>query len=695
MTKNPYDPCPCGSGKKFKWCCQAISADLQRVTDLLESQQQAAALKLLDELIQKYPDNPTVLGYKAGILIDLDRVEEAEAALDKALEINPNYARAYLIRGTIRMDEKETVGALQLYRQAARLAPPTDRELMNLIYHNIFLTEVLQRRPLAALAAADIALRYDPTDDELRERFKLVFESENCEYPAVARQLPALLPPPPSSPPDRQERWTQAASAVKEGKLEYAVREFEQLTSEAPEDAAAWYNLGLARAFLGENLAALDALDRYVALVPDDDTAARAWKLAEVLRFGAGMEAASDWNTWTAVYKISDTDALIDRFREDRRFVPTRRDEAMVHGFIADRPLAPVNESTPLFELPKILGLFGWFPSADLIAVHGTDLARHQACLKLFKEICSGLVTELQDNYRTSTFSEGAQRCLTYLTAHIASAEQKERLSKEAVRTWFESTWIQEPLRSLDGVSPVDAAAHGVLRRKLQGLIDFLEELLAANFPNTYDFDRLRHQLGLPTRRPVQEPTQGRRDIAAMNVQELAALPVEELSETDLATAFQTSRRLDAQELAGKFAEALVSRPAGDPPTDRFPYYSHLVQLASDQEDYAKAREWLEAGLRYDCEHNQGHRRNDYDLRLAQLFLRAGDFDEAHDTYRRLTERLPSDLDVLGRAAEAMLQARRQAQAADFAEKGLGAARAKGDRDRVAYFEELLSAARS
>ena len=32
MPLNPYDPCPCGSGKKLKFCCQNIADEMERIT---------------------------------------------------------------------------------------------------------------------------------------------------------------------------------------------------------------------------------------------------------------------------------------------------------------------------------------------------------------------------------------------------------------------------------------------------------------------------------------------------------------------------------------------------------------------------------------------------------------------------------------------------------------------------------------
>ena len=67
------------------------------------------------------------------------------------------------------------------------------------------------------------------------------------------------------------------------------------MTQADEQDTAAWYNLGLARAWIGENATAIEALDRFVALETDESAAAEAWTLAEVLRCGHGMEEQADY----------------------------------------------------------------------------------------------------------------------------------------------------------------------------------------------------------------------------------------------------------------------------------------------------------------------------------------------------------------------------------------------------------------
>jgi hypothetical protein len=179
-----------------------------------------------------------------------------------------------------------------------------------------------------------------------------------------------------------------------------------------------------------------------------------------------------------------------------------------------------------------------------------------------------------------------------------------------------------------------------------------------------------------------------------MGAAELAGLNAGGLTFEQLEQAYQAAQKLDAEELAAHFARALVARPAHPERPDRFPWYSYLVQRALKEGDKDAALDLVNEGERVDCEQNEGRRRNDYELRRGQVHTRRGEADAAEDVFRRLIERVPTNLRFRGAAAEAMLSLKQGARALRFAEEGLAAARQANDRDSEQYLLELVNAAR-
>jgi hypothetical protein len=266
-----------------------------------------------------------------------------------------------------------------------------------------------------------------------------------------------------------------------------------------------------------------------------------------------------------------------------------------------------------------------------------------------------------------------------------------QKQAKEQAARYFEDTWVHRPLRSLSGSTPLDAAGHAVLRKKLLGVVQFLQDCAALSPVAGYDFDRLRRKLGLI--KPVAADG-APADIAAMGAAELGALQVEALNDEQLEQAWQTASRLDAQELAGHLAQALAARPPKADKPDRYGLYHFLVQRALTADDTDKALDYVNEGEKADCAYNEGRRRNDYELRRAQVHARRGEADAAFDVYARLIERVPDELRYRGNAVESMLTLKQGARALQFAEAGLVKARAQNSRDAEQHFLELVAAAK-
>src|SRR3954463_16627718 len=107
MDIDQYSFCPCGSGKKFKWCCQNIYGDIERAYVQLQQGQVDTALRIMSEVTQKHATNPEAWGQQAQVFLHAGKNEEAEQALQKAFDVNPNYPFGLLLQARMRSDEGE------------------------------------------------------------------------------------------------------------------------------------------------------------------------------------------------------------------------------------------------------------------------------------------------------------------------------------------------------------------------------------------------------------------------------------------------------------------------------------------------------------------------------------------------------------------------------------------------------------
>jgi tetratricopeptide (TPR) repeat protein len=690
MAIDPYASCPCGSGKKFKWCCQDIHVDIDKAFQQHHDGQHEAALRQMAEVVQQHGGNPEVWGRQAQLLSLNGRLEDAEQALEKAFALNPNYAFGYMLRGMFRLQEGEQVGALMLLRKAAELYAPDAHDQLAYIHELIADIELKLNRPVAAHAALRRAVHLSPANSELRDAFSAVFGPESRLPESARKEYQFLAPTTPS------DQWKQVVGMASTGRFTDALKAFTSWTEQHPEDRAGWYNRGLVQAWLGDNPAAVESLSRYVELEPDEARAGTTWTLVEVLRCGHGLEAEADYVEHRAVMMMSDARPIVQLlqvWQEARRLIGLRNDpqQGMLSALILDEvpSLVLSGAASPPAKLAAYLLITGnvlqlWHPKAESLDRVVTEL----------RQKVGSAVGEPGRAVVPINFGDVTAEALLFPTAPTTELDAEAKM-REHAQQYFEEMWVHQPLKSLGGVPPIDAAGHTNLRKRLRGVVTFLQECSTENSPRWYDFDRLRRKLGLTEAAAAAPPAVGASaDVSSMGAAELAALDPNSLSDSQLEQAFRTAQQLDARELASRFAKTLIARPAQAGSADRYPFFQHLIQEVQSSNDLDAALAYVDAGEKADCEANEGRRRNEYELRRGRLLAKRGNAPQARDVFDRLIARVPGELQVAGAAAEAMLGAKQAKDALKFAEHGLSQARAQNHRDSEGYFLELIGAAK-
>ncbi len=140
MTSNKVgrnDPCPCGSGKKYKYCCeqtgatpaqnQATGFSPQQALQTAMAQHQAGNLALAETLykqvLQALPNQPDALHLLGLIAKQKGDLKTAIQLMRKALNFNPNYVEAYVNLGATLQAQDNLNEAADCYRKAIALRP--------------------------------------------------------------------------------------------------------------------------------------------------------------------------------------------------------------------------------------------------------------------------------------------------------------------------------------------------------------------------------------------------------------------------------------------------------------------------------------------------------------------------------------------------------------------------------------------
>lgn len=683
MTLDAYSACVCGSGKKFKWCCAPIYEQVEKAFAQENNKQHVVALNLLEELSRQHPKNSAVWCYLADLLMMQDNFEQAEKALQEALRLDSNNAKAHYLQGALLHEKQQIAEALHHYRRAADACDPAASEMMADIHLGIAQCETIRHHPFAAKAALDVAHRCMPSSDAIQDYLNRYY-GVNSEYPAIVRKNHPFkkMIKKDALPLDVQ----QATQGGKLGKLHQLM---EGLVQQLSYDPAFFYNLGLTRAWVGENQGAIDALDEYVRLASDEQEAIEAWSLAEAVRLDGGEDIASDYPLSFVLYQLKDIRRFVSKVQHDTRIVDAEQNDALVQFNRIDRPLPAVSETLATFDLPIVTLRFVFHITSGILMAYSLDAGTWESARKEFEAEYGNMLELLKTFEQSGTYVHVTQGIFDIRLPEGLSTEQSDRLLREKMRSYFEDKWSQRPLHALKGNTPIDAVGHPVLRRKVAGHILLIEQLLntlSAKLP--YTMDELRHKLGLD--QAVSSDTPIPTSIANMNAAELSAISVETSSDEELKQAFTAARRLDANELATRFAQAIVHRAASMPDVDCFIYDQHIIfQLLGEdrvERAYASTLKMIDR----DAKHNGGRRSVDYRKLRVKVLLAGKRLPEArHDIDKLLAEK-GDDLDLHVFATEELLRFGHKELAGKYAVAGKAVAASKQDRDRLGFFEDIL-----
>ena len=62
MAVDPYAMCPCGSGKKLKFCCSDLVGEIEKIHRMIEGEQPRAALRHVEQTLATHPGRASLLG---------------------------------------------------------------------------------------------------------------------------------------------------------------------------------------------------------------------------------------------------------------------------------------------------------------------------------------------------------------------------------------------------------------------------------------------------------------------------------------------------------------------------------------------------------------------------------------------------------------------------------------------------------
>ena len=347
-----YAPCPCGSGQKYKWCCQKAESYVDRAERLDRNGQHEAALAVVNDGLAKHSDVAWLHIRKAVSLIALEQPEKALEAMSVLLKEQPDHFGAIVLNFRILLEIGDVEGAVGQFQTAfARADAETRPRFASLA---AMLGGVLPKAGLeaAAIKHLELAQSLAGADDSWVES-SLSRVRANPSLSAWVKNPYKLSKAPEGLADEPRRRFDEALGWAEQGLWRQAASAFELLSADR--------NLGLCRLWLGDHPGAVEALRRSIQDAPPTTDAVDLEALCQTIDDDPGGDPVEEVElSWP----IRDRDGLLERLAADARCIETAADEADGGNakpsgvfLLLDRPKLEASTPEPKpSDLPTVVG---------------------------------------------------------------------------------------------------------------------------------------------------------------------------------------------------------------------------------------------------------------------------------------------------------------------------------------------------
>lgn len=602
MAIDPYSLCPCGSGKKLKFCCSDLAADIEKITKLVAGEQPHAALKHVESLLAKQPDRASLLDIRAMIELSLNDLDAAEKTLKHFLAVEPQNPSAHAQWALLAASRNEVVDAVSRLQDALELTnndmPQRVFEAIGAVGHALLLDGDMIAARAHLLLYAGVAPEGDNRALELLLRLNL-----QGGLPLLLRDNLMLMECPPQFATATKNIFEEGLRLARRGQWRRAEVQFANIVNEANPDPAVTYNLALMRGWLGNEAGFADGLHHFARLnsVPLDE-AVEAEALAQLVdpNFEEPILASV-----RLTYPILNEDAVSERLASDKRIERYELDPETLEEdeitrprsthILLDRPIPKTGVDLKLDEAPNVLAFISVYGKrtdrearVEVTTDRGDGFANVE---KLIGEVLGDAIGPHGDEevVAEKSASEEALSWRWRLPNDTPPALRRKLLAERRRKAIVED-WVAAPRAGLDGLSPRDAASRADLKIQLLASILIVEQ--AAVDPDEQAmFQELRDTLGVPRAEAVDPSTVNWERIP---ITRLPRLDLAQVPEDRLMQLFNRASMSGAAVASLALAHELVNRET--PGVDLAPVYRQLIRSEPDPDRAlqwtAKAKEW-------------------------------------------------------------------------------------------------------
>lgn len=549
MANDPYAMCPCGSGKKLKFCCGEILPDLQKAFRLRENQPEAA-IRVFHDLLKKHPDKEVVVRELTSTLYESGEVEQARNVAVQYLKQHPDDPGVLLSLSEICLKEDGFEASRRVLHRTFQLC--AKKQPVGIAYLAAIIASEMARVGCLMSAREHLALAVRMSTGE-RQRNLVVqlvnFESE-ASLPFLFRSAYQLLPVNCSEEAAQKDLRARKLSIL--GCWEPASIIYNRLADSYPTEGAIWYNLGLCQAWDGRIAEAASSLHHATTLLQDTDQAVESEALAQQI----DMQLSQDrYHTFSVRLKVRSVSELLTRLDSDPRI---RRNDTHDHhdcnhpdgtSHIAEMVLLStaisgdeLNEASQIPESIADIDIFDIIDSDEgaddditgpFLQVTSTEGSFDSTIVHL-RSLAGDLLLTQADQEKREIVEFERPQAMPFDRRFYCPPGTSQKRFRNLVRQQEPAAveaWLQLPLPALGGRSALEAAADDSLQKKLAASL-LVMLAVASRHDQAPDLNELRIRLNLPVPQPkeVSEKTA----IASVPVLQYERLDVTKLTDIQL-----------------------------------------------------------------------------------------------------------------------------------------------------------------
>ncbi len=601
-----YASCPCGSGQKYKWCCQKVEPIVDRALRLYETGATEAAIETLDEGIKKEGDVPLLLTRKALFLARLGKAAEAKRTLQTLILKQPKHLGGRMLLTRIVLESEGPQAAVAQLQDA--LANVPEGGAKTLVFLVRLVGGVLGEMGFAPAARAHLELAEQMAGDAegaIAQAVRSIDRSPSL-MPWL-KQPYHLAPSPDALDPETKDDFDGALAFAKEGRWSAAAVGFELLTGKSAARVPAERNLGLCRLFQADDRGAVEALRRYASLLGATQEAVEIEALCQQIA-PPGPEQLVErvqkiWTLRDRAKLLGNLRALGDVTDEGVGPIdPENPDSPEVDQFALMDQVAPAVEKVDDLKIDQIPSVVGRVLVGQEIAVlEAYDDGRLDALVDRFMNLAGSSIPPAHPKTKVIGKVDRANLALSWewILPEGTSPFTAERLQAAKRTKLIRDVWPKTKQAYLGGKTPEAAAKAGGYEIPLRAALLAFE--IQRGLGEHTDLIAVREALKIPPE-PEADPTT--LEPETLPIARYSRVPAEKLDDTQLVAFYRQTRRYMVAVAMERASRALVNRPhlwnKEQGGISSLALFADLASLSANAARLPEAFEWINKGRQAD-----------------------------------------------------------------------------------------------